>query len=115
MHKTNKKVFDEIAKERPFCERAALLHDHVCDGRSTMEHVFTYAGRQINDKWAIIRLCELTHSVGKFALDGILDKNINQWIALGHATDADLKKYPRINWKILTQFLRSRYGQPRDR
>lgn len=100
MHKTPKKVFDEIATERPYCERADIFHDHECSGRSTMEHAWIYAGRQINEKWAIIRLCEYAHSVGPYAMNGILNKRINQWISLQHATDEDLKKYPRMKWEL---------------
>ena len=109
MHQTAKSIFDEILKERPFCERAALLHDHVCAGRSTMEHVWIYSGKQLNDKWAIIRLCEYAHSVGPYAMNGILDKQINQWISLTHATGQDLAKYPRRDWAQLRRYLK-KYG-----
>ena len=105
MHKTPKKIFQEIAAERPPCERAAMLRDHECGGRSTMEHAWIYAGKQINEKWAIVRLCERAHSVGPYAMNGILNKNINQWISLRHATDADLAKYPKKDWNQIREYL----------
>lgn len=111
MHKTPKHVFDEIVAERPTCERKELLHDHDCGGRSTMEHCFIYAGRQVNDKWAIIRICEKAHGLGAYAFNGILDKSINRWIALGHATDEDLAKYPKADWKNLKNYLNRKYGE----
>lgn len=110
MHKTPKRVFEEIAKERPPCERAAILNDHFCAGRSTMEHVWTYAGRQIDEKWAIIRLCELAHSVGPYAMNGILNKEINRYLSLLHATVDDLKKYPRVDWVQLKRYLTQKYA-----
>lgn len=75
-----------------------------------MEHCFIYAGRQVNEKWAIIRLCEKAHSVGPYATSGgILDKSINRWIALGHATHLDLAKYPRASWQDLKNYLNRKY------
>lgn len=109
MHKTPKPIFDEIARERPRCERAALLHDHICSGRSTMEHVWTYSGRQIDQKWAIIRLCEFAHSVGPYAISGALNKEINRYLSLRHATPEDLKKYPKIDWAQLKKHLTHKY------
>lgn len=92
MHNTLPQVFEEISQERPFCERQALFRDHLCQGRSTMEHAIIYAGRQLNEKWSIIRLCYWSH------LGPGLNKRINEWIALQHATEADLKKYPKRDW-----------------
>jgi hypothetical protein len=105
MRATPKHIYDEIARERPFCERNALLHDHICQGRSTMEHAWIYRGRQITEKWAIIRLCEWSH-LGKG-----LNKRINEWISLRHATEADLKKYPNKNWEQIKKYLNKLYGK----
>ncbi len=109
MHETPSHIYFEISKERPECERNALLHDHICDGRSTMEHALTYRGKQIPDKWAIVRLCEWAHGVGRYALGGGLDKRKNEWIALRHAKPADLKKYPNRDWKLLKKYLDKKY------
>lgn len=110
MHSTPKRIFIELIQERPLCERQALLHDHECRGRSTMEHVWRYAGRQIDEKWAIIRLCEWAHSVGPYLDRGILDKRINEWISLRHATLDDLEKYPAKDWEQRRKFLNKKYG-----
>lgn len=104
MHKTSKWTFEEIVRERPTCERAAALHDHLCAGRSTMEHAWIYAGKQIPDKWAVIRLCEWSH------LGSGMNKEINHWLSLRHATEADLAKYPRTNWSHLKKYLTKKYG-----
>ncbi len=72
-----------------------------CVGRITWEHAWIYAGKQIQEKWAIIPLCEY-HHLG----DG-LDKEKNQIISLGRATIEDLKKYPRGMW---SQKLRYFFG-----
>lgn len=99
MHQTPKRVFEQIALERPPCERYAVLQDHQCQGRSTMEHAFIYRGRQIPDKWAVVRLCEWAH------LGPGLNKRINQWLALRHATAEDLAKYQKTDWVRLKSYL----------
>lgn len=103
MHKTPKKVFEQIALERPPCERYAALQDHVCQGRSTMEHAFIYAGKQIPDKWAVIRLCEWAH------LGPGLNKRVNQWLALRHAKASDLARYPKTDWQRLKSHFNAIY------
>jgi hypothetical protein len=61
-----------------------------CNGRITWEHAFTYAGRQINEKWAIIPLC-VYHHLGKG-----LNKEKNRIIAIQRASPMDLAKYPKL-------------------
>src|SRR5258708_1149788 len=39
---------------------------HVCDGRITMEHAIYFAGKQLQEKWAIIPLCASGHGVDDF-------------------------------------------------
>lgn len=68
------------------CERSGS----DCRGRLTWEHAWTYAGRQINELWAIICLCEYHH------LGQGLNKALNRKISLSYATEEDLKKYPRL-------------------
>lgn len=99
MHKTSKKIFQEIERERPPCERYFLLKDHACQGRSTMEHAFTHRGKQIPEKWAVIRLCYWAH------LGPGLDKRKNEWIALTHMQSEDLEKYPGKDWVQLAKYL----------
>jgi len=66
-----------------------------CSGRITWEHAFIYAGRQINEEWAIIPLCWFHH------LGAGLNKRFNEYLALRRATEEDLKKYPNRDWKQL--------------
>ena len=110
MHKTPKRIFEELLLERPFCERRAVLNDHECQGKSTFEHAFIYAGKQIPDKWAVIRLCEWAHSVGPYATNGGMNKAKNHWLALRHATPQDLAKYPKADWARLKSYLDGLYA-----
>lgn len=63
-----------------------------CSRKPEWEHAWIYAGKQINEKWAIIPVCEYHHRGPG------LDKDFNRRIALSRATDADLAKYPKRNW-----------------
>jgi hypothetical protein len=69
----------EIADD-PYYKHCAR-EDNLCSGRITWEHVWIYARKQINEKWAIIPLCWYHH------LGAGLDKEANEWLfALpGHA------------------------------
>ncbi len=99
MHKTPKKVFEQIKSERYYCERRVVLGDHICDGRLTMEHALIYRGKQIPDKWAVVVLCEWSH------LGPGLNKRINEWLALRHSVTEDLEKYPKKDWTLMKKYL----------
>ena len=64
-----------------------------------------YGGKQIPDKWAIVVLCEWAHGVGKYAIGGGLNKRINEWLALMHASTDDLAKYPKKDWMQMKKYL----------
>ncbi len=78
----------------PYYEQCARS-GHDCQGPITWEHAFIYAGKQINEAWAIIPLCVYHH------LGAGLNKRVNEYIALRNATEEQLAKYPRVNWKQL--------------
>lgn len=78
--------------EDPYYSICARKDSH-CNGRITWEHAWVYAGKQINEKWAIIPLCWHHH------LGTGLRKNINQLISLRRATMEDLMKYPKKDWQ----------------
>ena len=115
MRRISQRVKNEILND-PFyriCARAKLLHDHKCEGRLSFEHTLTFAGRQVDEVFAIIPLCDLAHGIGQFLNSGgILNKQINEWIALNRATDAELEKYSRADWKWKKDYLNKIYGIP---
>jgi len=82
----------------PFMKKCSRRSSE-CDGRITWEHCWIYAGRQINEPWAIIPLC-VYHHLGKG-----LDKHENQRISLRRATDEDLAKYPKKDWNYEKRYL----------
>lgn len=94
MNKIPPKLRAEMSED-PFyqrCARKVLLDDHECERDPLKpwqvvewEHVETFGGSQIQSKAFIIPICWLTHR------GGLLDKEINLWIALNRASDEELK------------------------
>lgn len=115
MNNIPKKLRRELERDPDFaykgCLRRRLLHDHNCAPHPMTrqliewEHAFIYAGKQVQEKWAIIPICWWAHSGPG------LNKEINQWIALNRASDEDLEKYSKaINLKEMRERLNKIYG-----
>ena len=79
-----------------------------CFGRITLEHSVIYGGTQINERWAIIPEC-LHHHLGTG-----LDKRLNELIAISRMTEADKKKYPKVDWDMKKKYLEKKYGKIKD-
>ena len=92
MRKISPQVKAKLLEEPNVCARAK---DGSCKGRITWEHALTYAGKQIDEVWAIIKLCEYHHAVNTYQDMGALNKKVNVWIALNRATDDELRKYSK--------------------
>ena len=71
-----------------------------CSGRITVEHVFIYAGSQIDDYWNFLPLCWYHH------LGAGLNKRLNEYLAIMRATPEDLAKYPRVDWAQKLSYLK---------
>jgi hypothetical protein len=85
-----------------------------CSGRITWEHALIYAGKQIDEVWAIIHLCAYHHEVDEFQDGGGLDKEINVWIALNRATTDELLQYSKaIDYQRMRTRLNNKYGNPK--
>jgi len=54
-----KKMREELAQD-PFMKKCALW-DAECMGRVEWNHAVTYAGKRLNELWAIIPLCTKHH------------------------------------------------------
>lgn len=77
------------------CARQDALHDHICEADPLdgvlidWEHAIIFAGKQVQQRWAIIPSCWWAHR-GQG-----LKKEINVWIALNRATDAELEAHSK--------------------
>jgi len=90
--------------------RCARMKEGDCNGHITWEHALIYAGRQVDEKWAIIPLCEWHHAVNKHQGGGNENKEKHQWIALKRATKEELAKYPKTDWEQKLKYLNDKYN-----
>lgn len=108
MRKISPQVKEELLQEKNICARH---NDGNCAGRITFEHALIYGGKQIDETWAILHLCEFHHAVGIYQDGGDLNKEKNVWIALNRATEQELIKYSKaVNYLQLRERLNKIYG-----
>jgi hypothetical protein len=88
MRRISSKTRKALLEEPDVCARKADGH---CSGRLTWEHTLIFAGRQLDEPWAIIKLCAYHHAVDEYQDGGDLQKEKNVWLALNRATDEQLK------------------------
>lgn len=90
-------------------------HEHACAGRITWEHALILAGKQVQERFAIIPLCAKAHAVDAFQDGGDLNKEINLWIALNRATDEEMLSISKANDYFLWRHrLNETYGTYRE-
>lgn len=81
--------------EMPEYKRCALLGYHVCGGRITREHAIIFAGKQLQELWAVPPICAAGQEVDHYQDAHTMDKKMNQWVALNRATDDELRRISR--------------------
>jgi hypothetical protein len=108
VRKVSQRVKDIVLSRPQICARNA---ENDCQGRLTWEHAIIHAGRQLDEAWAIIILCEYHHAVNNFQDRGDLKKELNVYYALNQATDEELKKVSKaIDYIALKARLNKKYG-----
>lgn len=87
-------------KECPLKPRYSLYGP--CGSGIEWHHVWTYAGTQINEVWAIVGACRRHHEAVK---TNPLVRDAFEIISLKLSHLADLQKYPRKNWHQIKKSL----------
>lgn len=104
------KLRNEIAQD-PSYKRCALSGYSGCSGRIEWHHHIIYAGKQLNEKWAIIGLCKghhrnvapITSNAVRGGMLGEVDRAV-----LSKATDGQLQEISKtINYTRLRDKLNS--------
>jgi len=89
------------------CSRNLAFNDHACapdpmTGRLIeWEHALMWAGRQLQERFAIIPICWWAHRGPG------LDKKKNRSIAIARMTEQDLDRYPNKEWRVLWERISS--------
>ena len=93
------KMRKEIADD-PYMERCIVTGDTL---NVSWEHCWTYAGKQINEPWAIVPLRRDLN----VNMEGKV-KDFCRLASLNRATPEDLAKYPKVDWVQIKKYLISK-------
>lgn len=107
MRRVSKKVKDKIEKEG--WNNICLLFEEgfgKCDHGIVWHHAWLYAGKQIDEAWAIVGLCPKHHETVHSNLKA---KEIVHLKSLKRATKEDLEEYPRKDWAQIKNYLTQKY------
>lgn len=80
-----------------------------CEGRIEWEHAWIYAGKKIQEEWAIVPCCTYHHRGSG------LDKDYNRYCSLVKAIkiygslDVIQQKYPKKNWLQEWEYLKTKF------
>lgn len=88
----------------PFMQTCVLKRlgiEHPCNGLE-FHHVWTYAGKQIQEVFAIVPACQ--HSNSKLFEQRY--RHVFQWVSLHRATKKELARYPKKKWDLRFECLR---------
>ena len=106
--KVKKQLLADIRMKRCAIEHLA---EDLCEGRTEFHHVWIYAGRQVDEPWAILGGC--SHHHGMVSKSRRV-KQAFELVSLERATPADLAKYPRAEWyRLKVNLQRMFYGKNR--
>lgn len=97
----------------PFYKTCALFaqHGHVCNGRITMDHTIIFAGRQLQELWAIVPICAQGHGVDSFQDDATTKKELRTWVSLNRAKIDELSAISKaVSWVRERDRLNDIYG-----
>jgi len=110
MRKISKRVRDRILGSE-FYDTCCRKDERDCDGGITWEHALIYAGRQMDEVFAILPVCEFHHAINMYQDGGKMDKKKHEWIAISRMTQEDKIKYSKRNWSQELSALNSVYGE----
>lgn len=87
----------------PFYKKCCITGLTKC--KIDWHHNFTWQGRQLNEKWAILPLAEhIHHQITKY-------KEKCDWIMLNRATDDELRQYSKaVDYLAMRNRLNKQYG-----
>ena len=99
------KLRAELADD-PYMKKCLVKGIAPCSGRVEWHHVWIYAGRQINEKWAILPACHKHHEeVNKY-------RNIKDFFERQSFTRTTIEemqeKYPKKNWYQIWYYLNNK-------
>lgn len=102
----------QVIDTDPFYRLCARRDEGDCDGRITIDHGIIYAGRQLDEPWSMIPVCEFHHAVCSHQDGSGLNREKHTWIILNRATDDQLRSISKaIDYISLRERLNKKYGK----
>lgn len=98
--KIRKKIGDDL-----YYKICAIVDDD-CMGRIQFHHVWIYRGKQIQEVFAILPVCEHHHDMVKKSRE---IKGILELVSLQRATKEELGRYPNKDWRQITNYLNKKF------
>jgi len=86
MRPINQKIKDKMSND-PFYKECLIINDGCCEGRIEWHHNLIFAGQQLDEKWAILPLCEFHHR----NINTKMIKEQCDHVMLNRATDQELE------------------------
>ena len=97
--------------EDEYYKKCIRNEEGTCQGRITLEHALIFAGKQVNEKFAILPVCAFHHAVDQFQDGGDINKEYHVWVALNRATESELRSISKaVNYVKLKATLNAKYG-----
>lgn len=93
----------------PFMEKCIICYSP----RVEWHHVFTYAGKQIDEVWNIVPMCKKHHDNATPHKNNYLleIREMAEMKALERMQIEDIAKYPKKEWTRLATYLNNKYAQ----
>lgn len=104
-----KKMREQMCKD-PYYQYCCYTGLKKGEVKIEWHHNLQYAGRQVNEVWAILPLSEAIHIQAR----NTKIKEKLDWIMLNRATDEELMKYDRANLIEKRAMLNRVYGGPKQ-
>lgn len=99
--------------EYKVCALRGLLVDLIgsCNGRVTREHALYYAGKKVQERFAVPPICSKHHGVDEWLDNGTAPKEVRVWVALNRASDMELLMISKtVNYRREKARLNMKYG-----
>lgn len=104
------KIRQQLSADPDYRPGFCLFHNRLHGPRTKTEwhHAFIFKGQQVNERWAIMQICEKIH---KIAYRKQVKERMD-WIIFNRATDQELKKYSKAkNLVAERERLNKKYGK----
>ncbi len=96
-------IAEDIEMSR--CIYEQIGRGNECNGKVEWEHAIMYAGRQLNEPWAIVGVCTYHHRGNG------LNKNFNRFMAIRRADIEQVQaKYPKVDWWQVWNYLSKEFN-----